>query len=163
MTPRGHRKILSNGSGPIGEGTHGCLVEQHECEVPGVVDMPFRMPPGLAHIRLPIKDVSVPDRSWEKLWEREGPRIRAVLHRGGRVCVHCMGGLGRSGLVAAPLLVELGEDPESPIQQVRAARPGAIETQQQEDYVRSCGPTGIEPSGWRCPLRGFGLFGRSFP
>ncbi len=36
------------------------------------------------------------------------------------------------------LLVELGVDAETAIQRIRAARPGSIQTDIQETYVRSC-------------------------
>jgi len=54
------------------------------------------------------------------------------------VLIHCTGGLGRSGMIAARLLVELGEEPRLAMQRVRAARPGAIETAAQEAYVLAC-------------------------
>ena len=49
--------------------------------------------------------------------------------------VHCRGGLGRAGTIAARLLVELGMEPKQAIASVRAVRPGAIETSDQEDFV----------------------------
>ena len=54
---------------------------------------------------------------------------------GESVVVHCRGGLGRTGLIAVRLLVELGESPVSALVRVRAARPGAVETVEQEKYV----------------------------
>jgi hypothetical protein len=36
------------------------------------------------------------------------------------------------------LLVELGVDAETAIQRIRTARPGSIQTDIQETYVRSC-------------------------
>ena len=45
---------------------------------------------------------------------------------------HCRGGLGRAGMISARLLVESGVEPEVAIAKVRAARPGAIETREQE-------------------------------
>lgn len=113
------------------------LVEDFEFGEAGVPELPARMPPGLELLRLPIRDVSIPDAAWERSWEREGPRVRDLLRRGGLVCVHCMGGKGRSGLLAAGLLVEAGLDPEEAIARVRAARPGAVETRAQEDWVRA--------------------------
>ena len=50
--------------------------------------------------------------------------------------IHYRGGLGRTGTVAARLLVEFGMGPEEAIAAVRKARPGAIENAEQEDYVR---------------------------
>jgi ADP-ribosyl-[dinitrogen reductase] hydrolase len=62
--------------------------------------------------------------------------------------VHCRGGLGRAGTVAARLLAELGMAPADAISRVRAVRPGAIQTQAQREYVmRTCtvpSPDGIE-------------------
>lgn len=49
--------------------------------------------------------------------------------------VHCRGGLGRAGTIAARLLVELGMQPTEAIAGVRAVRPGAIETSDQEKFV----------------------------
>lgn len=50
--------------------------------------------------------------------------------------VHCKGGLGRAGMIAARLLVELGMPPDTAIRQVRLARRGAIETPAQLAVVR---------------------------
>lgn len=86
---------------------------------------------------LPITDVSVPDNRFEVLWEQIGPQIRFRLRNGFNVLVHCKGGLGRAGTIAAKLLVELGLEAEQAIQMVRDARSShAIETREQEGYVR---------------------------
>jgi ADP-ribosyl-[dinitrogen reductase] hydrolase len=62
------------------------------------------------------------------------------LQTGGSVLIHCRGGLGRTGTIAARLLVELGWQPRAAIEAVRGARPGAIETPQQERHVLSAVP-----------------------
>src|ERR687894_409118 len=72
-------------------------------------------------------------------WARVGPRLRPVWAAGGRVVVHCAAGLGRSGTVAACLLMEGGIPPGNAILDVRAARPGAIETPGQEGFVKAGG------------------------
>ena len=95
---------------------------------------------GLEWHHLPIVDVSVPDERFEDLWTYSGTRLRTILARGDNIVIHCLGGLGRTGTVAAKLLVEFGEQPEIAIQRVRQARPGSIETVQQEQYVRRCKP-----------------------
>ncbi|MBI4499721.1 MAG: dual specificity protein phosphatase family protein [Gemmatimonadetes bacterium] len=53
--------------------------------------------------------------------------IHTGVSAGDRVAVHCGGGLGRSGTVAACYLVDLGHDWRTAVAVVRAARPGAIE------------------------------------
>ncbi|MDP7292161.1 MAG: hypothetical protein QF497_08015, partial [Verrucomicrobiota bacterium] len=59
---------------------------------------------------------------------------------GESIVLHCKGGLGRTGTIAARLLVELGMTPGNAILAVREARPGAIETSAQETYVLACKP-----------------------
>jgi protein-tyrosine phosphatase len=51
------------------------------------------------------------------------------------VLVHCRGGVGRAGTVAARILVELGTPATEAVRQVRAARAGAIETRSQLEHV----------------------------
>jgi ADP-ribosyl-[dinitrogen reductase] hydrolase len=85
---------------------------------------------------LPIEDVSVPDSTFEATWDRDSSRLRSLLEGGCNVLIHCKGGLGRAGMVAARLLVELGTAPAKAIELVRAARSkDAIETPQQEGWV----------------------------
>ncbi|MBL8705493.1 MAG: hypothetical protein JNM30_11640, partial [Rhodospirillales bacterium] len=49
-------------------------------------------------------------------------------------------GLGRTGMIGARLLVELGVAPDAAIAAIRKARPGSIETAEQEEHVRACKP-----------------------
>ena len=115
------------------------LVEDHEFDLLKVSDFkdqaqrsPFQW------FHLPIVDVSVPCEKFEREWAHAGNEIRGILARGGKVVFHCRGGLGRTGLLAARLLVEFGLEPEEAIAQVRGARPGAIETKEQEQYIYEC-------------------------
>src|SRR5712675_1417906 len=86
---------------------------------------------------LPIVDVSIPDERFEEEWEIAGEKLRSILRSGSGVLVHCRGGLGRAGTIAARLLIELGVEAEVAIARVRAVRTGAIETRAQEEYVLS--------------------------
>ena len=69
-------------------------------------------------------------------WNLDCALLRHFLHGGGRVLIHCRGGLGRTGTLAARLLMEEGMDAESAMCAVRKVRPGAIETEIQEEYLR---------------------------
>ena len=91
---------------------------------------------GLTWRHLPIADYSVPTERFEQQWERHGPEIRTLLRGGADILVHCKGGLGRAGMIAARLLAELGVDPDQAIRDVRRARQGAIETPSQLALVR---------------------------
>jgi ADP-ribosyl-[dinitrogen reductase] hydrolase len=88
---------------------------------------------------LPIVDVSTSDEQFEQEWDVAGRELRSMLRRRLDVVVHCRGGLGRAGTIAARLLIELGMKPTKAIATVRAARPGAIETSEQESFVLGVG------------------------
>jgi ADP-ribosyl-[dinitrogen reductase] hydrolase len=88
---------------------------------------------------LPIVDASIPSAKFEQEWDVAGKELRSLLRRKLDVLMHCRGGLGRAGTIAARLLVELGMEPKKAIASVRAARPGAIETSDQEKFVLGIG------------------------
>ncbi len=94
---------------------------------------------GMVWFHLPIVDMSIPDDGFERHWGAAGGELRTLLRGGRDVLVHCRGGLGRAGMIGARLLIELGIAPAAAVRQVRAARPGAIETSEQETYVLGIG------------------------
>jgi len=89
---------------------------------------------GIVHRHVPMVDQRAGDEAGIRelvTWVREAART-------GTVTVHCLGGLGRSGLVAACALVDDGMDPEQAIAEVRAHRsPRAVESAAQEAFVRA--------------------------
>jgi ADP-ribosyl-[dinitrogen reductase] hydrolase len=93
---------------------------------------------GLDWYHLPIRDAHPPGQRLENRWVLYGLKLRRILRRGGKIVLHCRGGLGRTGTVAGRLLVELGMSPREAIAAVRAARPGTIETAKQEAHVLAC-------------------------
>jgi len=90
---------------------------------------------GMEWLHLPIEDFSTPTPAWEADWAAARGTVHAALDGGGKVLVHCKGGLGRAGLVASRILVERGQPPREAIDAVRAVRPGAVETAAQERHL----------------------------
>ena len=112
------------------------LIEDQEFELLGVQALPEAVrAAALEWHHLAVKDVNAPDQRFETRWVYAGARLRERLRAGERVLVHCRGGLGRAGAVAARLLIEFGATPVAAIAQVRVARPRAIETREQERWV----------------------------
>lgn len=115
------------------------LVEQDELERLAVRELGREVADRhMEWLHLPIRDRGVPDEAFEAAWEQAGESLRARLRAGSKVLIHCMGGLGRAGTIASRLLVELGWPPGEAIRAVRKVRPGAIETDDQEDLVHGC-------------------------
>lgn len=94
----------------------------------------------MAWHHLPIRDVSLPCAQFEAQWQQRGEALRSLLRHGFKVLVHCKGGLGRAGTIAARLLAELGTDPAEAVSMVRKVRPGAIETEAQRSHVLKATP-----------------------
>ncbi len=112
------------------------LVEPHELHSLQVPDLGQ----GIANrhmgwIHSPIRDQGIPDAAFEAQWATVGPALRGMLRDGANVVIHCKGGLGRAGTIAARLMIELGVHPKEAVERVRSARPGAIENARQLDYV----------------------------
>lgn len=88
-----------------------------------------------AWLHLPIGDMQPPGEAFERGWRAHGGGVLAALSGGRRVAIHCVGGRGRTGTIAARIAVAFGAEPGEAIARVRAAREGAIETRAQELHV----------------------------
>ena len=114
------------------------LVEAHELNSLGITSLGAEV--RRRHMQWhhwPIRDYGVPDAAFEAAWPVRSAMLRSLLACGGRVLVHCKGGLGRAGTISARLLVEGGMVPGDAIRAVRAVRPHAMETGPQEAWVRA--------------------------
>jgi atypical dual specificity phosphatase len=89
---------------------------------------------GLVELHLPVADFTPPT---EEQLEQGVTAMQEALDAGQGVAVHCGGGLGRTGTLVACYLVRRGASAEEAIALVRRARPGSIETRQQEAAVRA--------------------------
>jgi ADP-ribosyl-[dinitrogen reductase] hydrolase len=115
------------------------LLEEHEFAILGVPQLPQMLAQRFAWYWLPIPDGGVPDAGFEQRWRISGTEIRERLERGEKVVVHCRAGLGRTGTIAARLLMEFGMDARSALVAVRSARSGTVETPAQERYLLELG------------------------
>ena len=91
----------------------------------------------LKWIHMPIVDLKAPNHKFIEKWQTTKVLLKNDLIEGKNIILHCMGGKGRSGTIAAMLLVEFGEKHKEAIEIVREKRKGAIETKEQEDFILS--------------------------
>ena len=92
--------------------------EQHQLEV----------------IHFPLENFSVPDKI-ELFDQLIGRMVETLRERS--VLIHCMAGCGRTGMVAAGVLVRLGSSATEAIEQVRDIRPGSMDVLRQILFLRS--------------------------
>lgn len=96
---------------------------------------------GMESLWLPIPDMGAPASVEQARTLVE--RILERMERRGTVVLHCLGGLGRSGTVAACVLAARGREPGEALRMVRRARPGSVQTEAQEAFVMAFGRGGL--------------------
>ena len=84
---------------------------------------------GLRHLRYRVPDMVAPEAADVRDFVAE---VTYELERGGRVAVHCLGGVGRTGTMVACYLVAAGHSADEAIDEVRRRRPGSVQTRSQE-------------------------------
>lgn len=111
-----------------------CLATDPELEWAGVAGIEKGcVKRGIQFLKLPVKDQSVPSFDEQNLMVRW---MSSALDAGEKVVLHCIGGLGRTGTVAACLLAARGLPADDAIAAVRRARgPRAIEIAAQARFV----------------------------
>ncbi len=92
---------------------------------------------GLRWLQLPIADEAVPDAAFERDWQHCNASLNTSLEAGEGIAIHCKGGAGRTGLIAARLLLDQGQELAEIIPAIQALRPRAFHFQAQRDYIHT--------------------------
>ncbi len=114
------------------------LMEEHEYRGYGIPELYERDEFGGIRVRrFAIRDMDVPKEAESREFEAMIHEVIEAIEGGQNVAVHCRGDLGRTGTVAACVLVALGQHAaDEAIGAVRAARKGTVQTEEQEGFVR---------------------------
>ncbi|MGX1743657.1 phosphatase domain-containing protein [Bosea sp. NPDC055353] len=103
---------------------------------------------GLQWAHLPIPDYGVPDAIFMAGWRKLDLARR--LREGESWAIHCRAGLGRTGTIAALLLVENGAGAADAIAQIRREHDAAaVETEAQADFLIAQEPGALRPATTR--------------
>ena len=87
---------------------------------------------GFVGLHVPIVDMEAPSlaTAWAHCED-----VAARVHAGEVVALHCLAGLGRTGTMLAAQLIFEGVSAVAAVDRVRAARPRAIQSPAQEDFL----------------------------
>jgi ADP-ribosyl-[dinitrogen reductase] hydrolase len=112
--------------------TIACLVEAHELTKWAIEGLPSAAAErGLELLHRPIRDVSVPT-----LEAARGIVGELLARRPTPIMIHCIGGLGRTGVIAGCLLRALGVAPDDALRRLVAARGEECpQTEEQRRFV----------------------------
>ena len=90
---------------------------------------------GLQWFHFPIEDDASPGELFQAAWSKDKQRVLGILDQHGAVAIHCKGGSGRTGLMAAIILLERGMHQEQVVAQVKSLRPNALKLKPHTDYL----------------------------
>ncbi|EXI90637.1 MAG: Protein tyrosine/serine phosphatase [Candidatus Accumulibacter regalis] len=112
------------------------LMPEAEMASNAVTDLPTLCAQnGLQWFHLPIEDDHAPAEDFAASWQAQRVAVHRLLDAGKRIAVHCKGGSGRTGLMAAQILVERGYTKEDALAAVKALRPKALSLAAHQDYL----------------------------
>ena len=92
---------------------------------------------GLAWFQLPVEDDCAPEAPFAAAFANHKTALLARLASGQTLAIHCRGGSGRTGLMAAVLLLEAGYAPTQVKSLVQGLRPKALTLTPHVDYLNT--------------------------
>lgn len=115
---------------------------------------------GIEGLFLPVTDYQAPGPDLMTLWPDLGSRLHRIMTGGGRIAVCCQYGAGRSGLMAAWLLIEQGMTPEAAVRLVRDHFAEAVESEAQLAFLHARALSDAPDQGGKATPAGSGPSGQ---
>jgi protein-tyrosine phosphatase len=91
---------------------------------------------GITWFHLPVEDDHAPDERFAEAFGKQKASLMSLLEQRDTVAIHCRGGSGRTGFMAAILMLETGHDWDDVVCDVQGLRPGALKMPVHLDYLR---------------------------
>ncbi|MES2676660.1 MAG: tyrosine-protein phosphatase [Pseudomonadota bacterium] len=112
------------------------LMPIEEMQRNAVTDLPeLSAQLGMRWFYFPIEENHAPEKAFHEAWQADKSTVHHLLKSGKSIAIHCKSGTGRTGLVAALILLEQGLPWKEAIKRVRAARPNALQIPAQQSYI----------------------------
>ncbi|BCV50625.1 phosphatase domain-containing putative toxin [Shewanella algae] len=90
---------------------------------------------GIRWLHLPIEDDASPAEEFELAFAKHKSVLQTLMQNNATIAIHCRGGSGRTGLMAAILLLLAGGSLAQVITQVQSIRPNALTNVNQRGYI----------------------------
>jgi len=90
---------------------------------------------GMAWFQFPVEDDAAPDEAFERAWQANKSEVLSLIRQERCVAIHCRGGSGRTGFMAAIILRELGIDADDVANRVKSLRPNSLKLAAHTDYL----------------------------
>ncbi|WP_153770397.1 dual specificity protein phosphatase family protein [Labrenzia sp. CE80] len=97
---------------------------------------------GIRLVHLPIRDYEVPDQDFMETWDAMKVEITGILTRGSTIALSCHYGAGRSGTMAASMLIDQGHTLNEAVALIRSKFAESIESTKQLDWLRQIAQAG---------------------
>ncbi|EAR08072.1 tyrosine-protein phosphatase [Reinekea blandensis] len=92
---------------------------------------------GFHWVQLPIEDDCAPEAPFEQAFAQHGEALLQRLTAGETLVIHCRGGTGRTGLMAAILLLNAGMDGAEVQSRIQSVRPKALTIDTQTTWLKA--------------------------
>lgn len=90
---------------------------------------------GMTWFHFPVEDDAAPGEVFEQSWQARKPEVLALIEQGKCVAIHCRGGSGRTGFMAAVIMRELGMDEVQATSLVKGLRPNSLKLPAHTEYL----------------------------
>ncbi len=81
---------------------------------------------GIKWIHLPVEDDKSPEQAFAEQLHQHRAELVELINNNATIAIHCKGGSGRTGLIAAVLLLESGQSWQQVKNEIQSLRPRAL-------------------------------------
>lgn len=115
------------------------MMPDDELERFGVSDLPpLAEQQGMHWLHFPVEDDAAPQAVFDEAWRANKSLLVDMLKADQCIAIHCRGGSGRTGFMAALLMLEAGVELTQAMALVKAVRPNSLRLAEHVSYLSSC-------------------------